>query len=489
MRVLFLAPEVWPYKRVGGLAEVAYDLPRALAQLGHTVAVVTPKPRLGPELEDSLERLEAVLEVPVSWKRYQAEVFRHRDASGVAVYLIGHEHLFDREGLYGNAYGDYEDNAERFIFYSRACLELARAMDWQVDVFHANDWTTGLVPVYLRTLYADDPQLAGSASLMTVHNLGNQGQFWHYDMPLTGLGWEYFTPEALEFYGQINFLKGGLVFADMISTVSRSYAEEILTPEGGLGLEGVLLARRDRLAAVVNGIDYELWNPADDPRLAANYSRDNLEPKAVCRKDLMEFYGLEEGEGRPLVAVVGRLVDRKGMDLVTAAMDRMFDMGLNLVIMGFGEDHYHVALKELAQRNPGRLGVSIGFDMDLAHRIMAGVDMLLVPSRYEPCGIHQMQALRYGAVPVVRATGGLADTVEDHLPGKEGTGFTFGPFAMEAMLEALSRAQVAFGDREQWLGIVRRGMAQDFSWQAAAPRYVEIYQKAREIAAGRREEA
>lgn len=489
MHVLFLAPEVWPFKRVGGLAEVAHDLPSALAALGHTVGVVTPKPRLDPELEQDLEHLEVVLEVPVSWKRHQAEVYRRKDPSGVEIYLIGHEHLFDREGLYGNAYGDYEDNAERFIFYSRACLELARAMGWQVDVFHANDWTTGLVPVYLRTLYADDPLLRSSASLMTVHNLGNQGLFWHYDMPLTGLGWEYFTPEALEFYGQINFLKGGLVFADMISTVSNTYAQEILTPELGRGLEGVLQARCQRLAAVVNGIDYQVWDPAQDNRLAANYSREDPAPKALCRRALMEYYRLQDNNGeQPLAAVVGRLEDRKGLDLITAAMERFFEIGLNLVVMGYGEDHYHVALKELAQRYPGRLGVTIGFDLDLAHRIMAGVDMLLVPSRYEPCGIHQMQALRYGAVPVVRDTGGLADTVADHQPGGQGTGFKFGPFTTEAALEALLRAKQVYAQPEQWQALMRRGMAQDFSWQVAAPRYVEIYQKAQEWA-GQRQRA
>ncbi|BEQ15426.1 glycogen synthase GlgA [Desulfoferula mesophila] len=488
MHVLFLAPEVWPFKRVGGLAEVAYDLPRALAALGHKVGVVTPKPRLSQEMEQGLERLDTVLEVPVSWKRHLAEVYRHQEPSGVEVYLIGHEHLFDREGLYGNAYGDYEDNAERFIFYSRACLELARTMDWRVDVFHANDWTTGLVPVYLRTLYAGDPCLKDAASLMTVHNLGNQGQFWHYDMPLTGLGWEYFVPEALEFYGQINFLKGGLVFADMISTVSHTYAQEILTPELGRGMEGVLMARRDRLAAVVNGIDYQVWNPADDYRLAANYDRHDPSPKARCRQELMGHYGLEDGGGRPLVAVVGRLEDRKGLDLITAGMERFFEVGLNLVVMGYGEDHYHVALGELAARHPGRLGLTIGFDIDLAHRIMAGVDMLLVPSRYEPCGIHQMQALRYGVVPVVRDTGGLADTVVDQRPGVEGTGFKFEPFTMEAMLQTLDRAKQAYDRPQEWRGLMQRAMAQDFSWQAVAPRYEEIYRKALELA-GQRQRA
>ena len=253
-------------------------------------------------------------------------------------------------------------------------------------------------------------------------------------------------------------------------------------------MEGVLQARRDRLTAVVNGIDYHLWDPARDQRLAANYSREDPAPKARCRRALMEFYGLEEDGGKPLVAVVGRLEDRKGLDLITAGMERFFELGLNLVVMGFGEDHYHVALNELAQRHPGRLGVTIGFDIDLAHRIMAGVDMLLVPSRYEPCGIHQMQALRYGAVPVVRDTGGLADTVEDHQMGGGGTGFKFGPFTMEAMLQALARAKEVFADADQWRGVVTRGMTQDFSWQAAAPRYVEIYRKAQELA-GQRQRA
>ena len=235
-----------------------------------------------------------------------------------------------------------------------------------------------------------------------------------------------------------------MVFADMISTVSHTYSQEILTPELGHGMEGVLRARRDRLSAVVNGIDYQLWDPAGDSRLEANYSRGDMAPKARCRQALMELYGLNDDGGRPLAAVVGRLEDRKGLDLITAAMERFFEMGLNLVVMGYGEDHYHVALSELAQRYPGRLGVTIGFDIDLAHRIMAGVDMLLVPSRYEPCGIHQMQALRYGTVPVVRDTGGLADTVVDHQPGGEGTGFKFGPFTMEAMLQALLRAKEAY---------------------------------------------
>lgn len=486
MLILYLAPEVWPYKRVGGLAEVARELPLALGALGHTVAVITPKPRLDPQKEAGLQRVDVTLEVPVSWKRHQAQVFSQPSGPGVTNYLIGHEHLFDREGLYGNAFGDYEDNAERFIFYSRACLELAKVMGWHVDILHANDWTTGLVPAYLHSLYAQEPLFAKTGSLMTIHNLGKQGLFWHYDMPLTGLGWEYFTPEAIEFYGQINFLKAGLVFADMISTVSPHYAEEILTPEMGFGLEGVLRKRRDRLTAVINGLDYEAWNPATDRLLAANYSVDNPDPKAVCRQKLARHFNLEAGSHRPLIAVVGRLVDRKGLDLISAAMEQLFTLGLDVVVMGFGEDHYHARLKELERQHPGRLGVHVGYEMELAHRIMAGADMLLMPSRYEPCGLHQMQAMRYGTVPVVRATGGLDDTVVNHYAGRPGTGFKFEPYEVPAMLEAVQKALAAFNNPQEWRGIMQRCMAQDFSWQAAAPLYVEIYQKALEYAAQRR---
>lgn len=471
----------------GGLAEVAYDLPRALAALGHKVGVVTPKPRLSQEMEQGLERLDTVLEVPVSWKRHLAEVYRHQEPSGVEVYLIGHEHLFDREGLYGNAYGDYEDNAERFIFYSRACLELARTMDWRVDVFHANDWTTGLVPVYLRTLYAGDPCLKDAASLMTVHNLGNQGQFWHYDMPLTGLGWEYFVPEALEFYGQINFLKGGLVFADMISTVSHTYAQEILTPELGRGMEGVLMARRDRLAAVVNGIDYQVWNPADDYRLAANYDRHDPSPKARCRQELMGHYGLEDGGGRPLVAVVGRLEDRKGLDLITAGMER-FSSG--------AQPGGHGLRRGPLPCGFGRAGRASSRPFGVDHRLRHRPGPPHHGRGGHAPGAQPLRTLRHpsDAGPALRRGAGgarhrgLADTVVDQRPGVEGTGFKFEPFTMEAMLQTLDRAKQAYDRPQEWRGLMQRAMAQDFSWQAVAPRYEEIYRKALELA-GQRQRA
>ena len=478
MQVMFLSPEVWPFHRVGGLAEVAHDLPLALGARGHRVEVVTPKVKLSPELEQTLETLPLTLEVPVSWRRHRAKVQRHRLGPGVTVWFINHDHLFDREGLYGNAYGEYQDNCERFIFYSRAALELARALDWRPQVVQANDWTVGLVPLYLKSLYASHPHLGASASVMSVHNLANQGLFWHYDMPLTGLGWEFFNPRGIEFYGKINFLKAGLVFSELITTVSRSYAREILTPEMGCGLEGVLNHRRQRLVAVLNGVDYHTWNPATDPHLAANYTAADLGPRQLCRARLRQTLELDRHPQRPLAAFVGRLLDRRGMDILAPAVERILDMGLLLVFMGQGEDRYHALLTALARRRPGEMAVHIGFDDALAHQIMAGADLLLMPSRFEPCGLHQMQAMRYGCIPVARATGGLKDTVDDHRPQHPGTGFTFSSYSRQALLDALRRALAAYAQPRQWQEIMLRAMAKDFSWDSTAPRYEQIYQRA-----------
>ena len=479
MHVLFVSPEVWPLARVGGLAEVSHDLPLALAKRGHRVSVVTPHCRLSDDVAARLERVELTLEVPVSWRRHRAEVHRLPAGPGVDIYLIGHEHLFDREGLYGNAYGDYEDNAERFIFFSRAAMELALALGQPVDLIHCNDWTTGLIPLYLRAIYGQEPLLKQAGIVMTVHNLGTQGIFWHYDMPLTGLGWEFFTPEAIEFYGKINFLKAGLVFTDMITTVSPTYAKEILTPEMGFGLEGVLQSRRERLVAVTNGIDYQTWDPARDPHLIANFGPDNLAPKRLCSDQARQLMGLSPGNGRPLACFIGRLVDRRGMDLLASGLETILEMGLDLAVMGYGEDRYHALLQDLRRRNPERLGVFVGYEMEMAHQLMAGSDLLLMPSRYEPCGLHQLHAMRYGTVPVVRATGGLEDTVVDQLPDQPGNGFKFVNYELPSFLEALLRALETYRQPELWREVMLRGMAQDYSWDKATPAYEEIYQRAR----------
>ncbi|MCB2188779.1 MAG: glycogen synthase [Deltaproteobacteria bacterium] len=481
MRILYLSPELWPFSKVGGLADVAHDLSCALGRQGHEVLVVTPKCRLVPELEEKLTRLDLWLEVPVSFKRHQVGVYTYPLGQGATAYLLEHESLFSRDGLYGNAYGDYEDNAERFILFSRACLELAVALGLPLDIIHANDWTTGLVPLYVKSLYAHEPGLAGAGTVMTIHNLGNQGTFWHYDMPLTGLGWEYFVPEKVEFYGKINFLKAGLVSADLVTTVSPTYAREILGPELGFGLEGVLLSRQDRLAAVVNGIDYEAWDPQSDPHLAANFGPDSLDSKAVCRQDLMAMLGLPAGDKRPLVAVVGRLQERKGMDLLAASLDELFKLELNLVVAGQGDDYFQRLFLERSGQMRDRLAVRLELDTALVHKVIAGSDLLLAPSRYEPCGLHQLQAMRYGTVPVVRATGGLDDTVTAFEGGEAGTGFKFHAYQTPALIEALERALAVYAEPAKWRGLMRRAMEQDFSWQAAVKGYEGLYQRARDV--------
>ncbi len=485
MHIVYLSPEVWPFVHVGGLSEVAHDLPLVLGAAGHTVEVITPKCRMSPEMEAGLELLDYSLEVPVSWRHHRAQVYRCSLAPNVRIYFVTHEHLFDREGLYGNAYGDYEDNAERFIFYSRAALELVRALGRKVDVVHGNDWSTGLVPLYLKSLFAADPLLNGAGTVMTIHNLATQGIFWHYDMPLTGLGWEFFTPEGVEFYGKINFLKAGLVYADMLSTVSRTYAEEIMTEEQGCGLHGVLQARQDRLVVIPNGIDLEAWDPLKDPALAANFSHRDLAPRARCSQELRREMGLPGDGRRPLAIVLGRLLDRRGLDILAPSLEPILDMGLDLAVMGRGEDHYHVFLEKLKQKRPDQLALFIGWDDAQVHRMVAGADMMIMPSRFEPCGLHQMHAMRYGTVPVVRATGGLDDTVSDHTPEQPGTGFKFKAYEPAALMEAVARALDVWRVQPHWQQVMRRGMTKDFSWQRVLPAYLELYQHARSMGGSR----
>lgn len=481
MRVLFLSPEVWPFTHVGGLSEVSHDLPLALGKAGHQVAVITPGLNINGLNGESLQKLDMTLEVPISYGVQMADVYLRKMGTGVNAYLIGHESMFDRDGLYGNQFGDYEDNAERFVFFSRACLELAKAMGWQVDIVHANDWTTGLVPLYMQTLYKDAPGLAKAASVFTVHNLGKQGVFWHYDMPLTGLGWECFTPELIEFYGKINFLKSGLVAADMLTTVSETYLNDILTPELGFGLEGVLNARIDRITAITNGIDFGVWDPATDEFLAANFDADNLDNKIICQADVRRHFGLKNDSGRPIAAFLGSLLERKGTELVANNMDQMVQMGFDLVIMGFGDNHFHDLLDAAQKRNRKNVGLWLGYEADLAHKIIGGADMVLMPSRYEPCGLHQMHGMRYGTVPVARRTGGLSDTVIDFDSSPDSNGFLFDGFDSESMLAALDRAKNVFSDRQRWRELMKCGMKGEFSWHTAVVNYDRVYQRAMEL--------
>ncbi|MCH7921420.1 MAG: glycogen synthase GlgA [Nitrospinae bacterium] len=479
LKICIAASEVAPFAKTGGLADVAGALPKALRALGHRVAIIMPRYQMVDVERHGLRRLGVSIEVPIAGRIEKAELLEGALDGGVPVYFIEKPSYYDRPALYGTPEGDYHDNAERFIFFSRGVLEAIKALDLGPQVLHCNDWQTGLAPVYLKTLYREDSALAGLATVFSVHNLGYQGLFWHLDMPMTGLGWELFTIDGLEFYGKLNFLKGGLMFADVLSTVSETYAKEIQTEEFGHRLDGVLRHRSADLYGIVNGIDYEVWNPATDSHLGANYTPDDLAGKAACKKALQKEMGLPTRADTPVVGIVSRLAAQKGLDLIVEAMGRLMALGLQLVILGSGEAVYHEALQEAAERYPRQLGLMLGFDEGLAHRIEAGADMFLMPSRYEPCGLNQLYSLKYGTIPVVRATGGLEDTIVDYSEERgEGTGFKFRSYVAEEMVEAVARACRLYSDQKAWRRIVNEAMAQDFSWDASARAYDALYRRA-----------
>ena len=481
MKILFASSEISPFSRAGGLADVSCNLPLALARMGHEVFIVTPKYRQTRNIKPPLKLLNTHLEVPISWMKKTAQIFQASIDDQVTVYFIGRDDLYDREGLYGNEYGDYQDNAERFIFFSRAVLELGLALDLRPDIIHCNDWQTGLIPVYLKTLYAQNPSFQSTASLFTIHNLGYQGLFWHYDLHLTGLGWELFTPKALEFFGKLNLMKGGIVFADILTTVSPNYRKEILTPANGFGLEGVLNTRETDLYAVLNGVDYQVWDPAKDPFLPAAYTPDDLENKKVCKSHLQELFHLKKKGETPVIAIISRLLDRKGLDLVSGIFHRLMELEIEIILMGQGLEQYQTWAQEIVEKYPDLIGLEMGYNGPLAHQIQAGADILMMPSRYEPCGLEQLYALKYGTIPIVRAVGGLEDTVEDYNPQTDqGTGFKFKEYEGEKLFQTLQRALSVYRDKPRWKRLMQRAMRQDFSWEKSASQYQSLYQKALE---------
>jgi starch synthase len=473
------ASEVTPFAKTGGLGDVLNALPRALRHFGVDVSVVMPAYGTIPRDRFSLAPTGIHVDAPVSDRIVTAEVLRADLGEGVPLYLIAADQYFARDGLYGTAGGDYADNPERFAFFSRAVLALISQLG-APDVVHCHDWQTGLVPAFLRADYVRYPALERVATVHTIHNLGYQGIFWRFDWHLLNLDWRFFTPQWLEFHDHINYLKAGLVFADALTTVSPTYAREIQTPAFGHGLEGVLTARRDILTGILNGADYMEWNPEHDAHIAQRYSLHDLRGKAVCKADLQATVGLPVDTGLPLIGIVSRLADQKGFDLIAAAAPALMQRPLQMVVLGAGDARYQNLLQELARLHPERLSVQIAFDETLAHKIEAGSDMFLMPSRYEPCGLNQLYSLRYGTPPVVHATGGLEDTIEDvDADAVRGTGFKFGPYTTGALLGALDRALDAYRRPDLWTAIMRNAMRADFSWDRSAAAYIELYQRLR----------
>ena len=470
--------EAVPFGKTGGLADVLGALPPALARRGHEVRVIVPRYR-----QISLEGGDPVDRFPLRLAGFEREVriYEKPMAGGARALLVDCPDLFDRDGLYAQGMVDYPDNALRFGFLAKAALTVMQRGGERPSIVHAHDWQTGLVPLYLKVHLSTDPLLGGVPVVFTIHNVAYQGLFAPDWLPALELGWELLHPEAIEFWGQISLLKAGVNFADALTTVSRRHAREILTPQYGYGFDGILQRRKSRLVGIRNGIDVDTWNPATDPFIPEPYSAGSLAGKQAAKRRLLETMGLPVDAGaleRPLVGVVSRMVDQKGFDLLAAAAPGLLALGATYVVLGSGAPEHEVFWRDLAASQPDRVATRIGFDEALAHLIEAGADMFLMPSRYEPCGMNQMYSQRYGTVPIVRATGGLFDTVANYSERTgEGTGFTFTDYSAAALERTVARAVRVFGRKDDWRTIQRAGMVRDFSWDASAAEYVKVYRK------------
>lgn len=485
LNLVIAASEAVPYAKTGGLADVAGALPSALAKLGHRVILVLPRYR---SLDDSkrtfrvLERIPFHTPLGASEATIEEDVISTSGQLPVRVWALRHDGFFNRSSLYQTQGKDFEDNLERFAWFSRAVIEviayLHRQKSWKTDVLHLHDWQTALCAVYLKTLDSARPEVQTTKTVLTLHNVGYQGifpavKFWH-----TGLPQSLFTPEGLEFYGSVNLLKGGILFADRLTTVSPTYAKEILTSDFGFGLQGVLQARQEKLQGIINGIDVDVWNPETDPFLPVRYSADKRAGKLQCKRALQEEFGLPSKDV-PLLAVIARLTSQKGLDLVEEALPRLIDLGLQVVILGTGDLIHESSLTKIRDQFSDRMGLHIGFDEGLAHRIEGGADMLLMPSRYEPCGLSQLYSLRYGTVPIVTKTGGLVDTVlpldRDGKNSDKATGFHILVPTADALVNTVREAMMAYGRPTLWSDMVRRGMRTDVSWARSARSYEELF--------------
>ena len=478
MNVLIASPEVFPFIKTGGLADVTGSLPKVLKKLGVDVRIILPKHKGIEEQGFPIKYKNYKYSCPMSQGYVDGEIAL-TEYDGVTAYLVEKDDYYYRDYLYSTPDGDYLDNAERFIFFSKSILEAIKVTGFVPDVLHCNDWETALAPVFLKTLYKDEPLLKNISSLFTIHNLGYQGIFWQYDMHLLNIGWEYFAPDYLEFFGNINFFKGGIVFSDIINTVSRKYSKEIQTPEFGWGLDGILRTRKSDLYGIINGIDYEDWNPWKDPYIPAHYDNKDTKNKKKCKAALQEAFGLPVAGDIPLIGTISRLADQKGFDLIASSLEEMLSYGTQYIILGTGERKYHDLFTELSKNFPKSFSLKIAYDNKLAHLIEAGSDMFLMPSQYEPCGLNQLYSLRYGTIPVVRGVGGLEDTITDVTKEPEsGTGFKFYDYTDKAMLEAVSRALKVYKNKDAWISLVKRCMDEDFSWQRSAKEYMGLYKKA-----------
>jgi starch synthase len=475
MRIGVISSEINPFAKTGGLADVVGTLSIALERLGHEIWLIMPAYRSVLQGAFALTDTSMEVSVPISYRQETANILKTK-MGGVTVYLVCADRYFDRDFLYGTNEGDYSDNLTRFIFLTRSALEILRREP--VDVIHCHDWQTALAPVFLKTQPFRYPEISSAKTVLTVHNLAFQGIFWRPDWHLLNLDEYLFNPAYLEFYQNFNLLKGGVTFADKITTVSPTYATEIMTVEQGFGLEGVLQNRAKDITGILNGVDYNQWNPALDPLIARQYSARDLEGKRLCKESLQRVMGLATKPDVPLFGIISRLTSQKGIDLIEKIFGEMMKRNVQFVLLGSGEPRHEEFFNNAADEFPGKVGVRLAFDELLAHRIEAGADIFLMPSLYEPCGLNQMFSLKYGTIPIVRAIGGLKDTVEDYNPKtSSGTGFVFKPYEPRELLKTIDRALQLFPDKESWAALQHRAMRKDFSWDRSARAYTNLYQQ------------
>jgi len=484
-----IASEAQPFSKTGGLADVAGALPKALGRLGHDVTVVTPRYRGAPDDGP----VAGTVSLDVAGHHFRARLRAQPIGPGARVLLLDCPELYDRAGIYYEAGADYPDNPIRYAFLSAAAIDFAAQQPGAFDIIHTHDWQGGLAPIYARTLaprHLSTPAPVGPGTVLTIHNLAYQGLFDKSWVPRLGLSWQDFTIGGFEFFDRLGFLKAGINFADVITTVSPTYADEIQRPEYGDGLDGVIRARRDRLTGILNGIDHDEWDPAADPHLPAPFDAGHLAAKAASKRALLERFGIpvsDETLARPVVGMVSRMVDQKGLDLIAAVAEPLASLDATFIIVGTGEPRYQDMWRRLAQWQPDRISAFIGFDEARAHLVEAGADIFLMPSRFEPCGLNQMYSLRYGTVPIVRAVGGLVDTVRPYNPKNgQGNGFLFSDYEPGALLRTLETALAAFANKKVWTRLQKNGMRADFSWDRSAAEYVKIYTRLRPVRTTRR---
>jgi starch synthase len=484
LRVTYISAEIYPFAKSGESADVASSLPKYLANLGLEVSIFMPRYRR-PEIESfPMERVMRGLQVPVGGETVKANVFRS-ELGKCSIYFIDSPKYFWREDVYGTGSEEYLDNDERFIFFNRAVLEFLLKTKTPVDIIHCNSWPTALIPVFLKTNYSHKGLFKNTATVFTLHNIAYQGSFPPETLTLTGLNWNYFNPKQLAFNGKFNFLKAGVMFSDVLNTVSSAYKREVQSEKYGQGLEEMLRNRKDVFFSIRNGVDYDIWNPEIDPYIAAKYSASNLKGKTKCKRDLIKEFGLSLSSKTPLIGLVSYLSMQKGLDLLIEAMDELMEMKVGLAILGKGDEKYEKQLLAIQKKYPKKMAVKFDLSSALAHKMAAGTDISLIPSLYEPCGLNQLYSFKYGTVPVVRATGGLRETVKPFSRKTlKGNGFVFREYSTRALLKALKRALSLYGEPELWQKIMQAGFRKNYSWESAAKKYAKLYQNALEIKRG-----